>query len=76
MTTLYVREDSQFREADTNTILSTADALISMKFRRGTQVLSDAIKVRQYLRLHLGSLDYEVFGLLHLNLRHKLIAAE
>ena len=37
---------------------------------------SDPRRTEEFLRLHLGGRDYEVFGLLHLNTRHRLIAAE
>jgi DNA repair protein RadC len=76
MTTLYVRDGGNYREAETQTILSAADALISMKFRVGIHVMNNPEAVRQYLRLHLAARDYEVFGLLHLSTRHRLLAAE
>ena len=76
MTTLYVREGSEFREAEPTDILTRAQALISQRYRTGSPVLSDPQRTEEFLRLHLGGRDYEVFGLLHLNTRHRLIAAE
>jgi DNA repair protein RadC len=76
MTTLYVREGSEFREAEPADILTRAHALISQRYRRGSPVLSEPCRTEEFLRLHLGGRDYEVFGLLHLNTRHRLIAAE
>ena len=76
MTTLYVREGSEFREAEPADILTRAQALISQRYRSGSPVLADPRRTEEFLRLHLGGRDYEVFGLLHLNTRHRLIAAE
>jgi DNA repair protein RadC len=76
MTTLYIRDGSDYREAETQIILSEADALISLQFRTGIHVMNDAAAVRHYLRLHLAPRDYEVFGLLHLNTRNRLLAVE
>ena len=76
MTTLYVREGAEFREADNHDILTRANALISQRYRTGSLVLSEPCRTKEFLRLHLGGRDYEVFGLLHLNTRHRLIAAE
>jgi DNA repair protein RadC len=76
MTTLYVREGAEFREAEPADILTRAHALISQRYRSGSPVLSGPRRTEEFLRLHLGGRDYEVFGLLHLNTRHRLIAAK
>jgi DNA repair protein RadC len=76
MTTLYVREGAEFREAGPADILTRAHALISQRYRTGSPVLSEPRRTEEFLRLHLGGRDYEVFGLLHLNTLHRLIAAE
>jgi DNA repair protein RadC len=76
MTTLYVREGAEFREAGPADILTRAHALISQRYRTGSPVLSEPRRTEEFLRLHLGGRDYEVFGLLHLNTVHRLIAAE
>lgn len=76
MTTLYVREGSEFREAETNTILSQARTLISLNFRTGVQPLDQPERTADFLRMHLATRDYEVFGLLHLSTRHRLLAVE
>jgi DNA repair protein RadC len=76
MTTLYVREGAEYREAEPADILTRAQALISQRYRSGSPVLSEPRRREEFLRLHLGGRDYEVFGLLHLNTRHRLIAAE
>jgi DNA repair protein RadC len=76
MTTLYVREGTEFREAEPADILTRAQALISQRYRSGSPVLADPRRTEEFLRLHLGGRDYEVFGVIHLNLRRRLIAAE
>jgi len=76
MTTLYVREGAEFREAEPADIFTRAHALISQRYRSGSPVLSDPQRTEEFLRLHLGGRDHEVFGLLHLNMRNRLIAAE
>ena len=76
MTKLYVREGLEFREAESNTILMQADALISRRFCSAARLLSEPQRVKDFLRFHLGGKDYEVFRLLHLTKRNRLIAVE
>ena len=76
MSTLYVREASGFREATSTDVLDQAHGIISRRFRRGAKVLHTPAAVRAFLRLHLGHLDHEVFGVIHLDTRHRLIAVE
>jgi hypothetical protein len=64
------------REASPDELLRGAAALISQRFRRGTPVLESPELTRQYLRHQIGALPYEVFGLLLLDTRHRLIRAE
>jgi DNA repair protein RadC len=76
MTTLYVQDPSGFREAPSQTILESARALIARRFRKGSPVLDDSSNVRVFLRIHLGARDHEVFGVLYLDNRHRLIGVE
>jgi DNA repair protein RadC len=76
MTTLYVREESGFREASAEDILARARILIAQRYRTGSPVLASPNRTREFLRLRLGALDHEVFGCLHLDNRHRLICAE
>jgi DNA repair protein RadC len=64
------------REASSDELLRGAAALISQRFRRGTPVLESPELTRQYLRHQIGALPYEVFGLLLLDTRHRLIRTE
>ena len=76
MTTLYVRDESGFREADACDVLDRAQALIAQRYRAGSPVLTSPERTREFLRMHLGAYDRETFGVLHLDNRHRLIAAE
>jgi DNA repair protein RadC len=53
-----------------------AKTLVSQRFRIGSKPLLTPDVTEAFLRLHLGALDYEVFGVLHLDTRRRLIAAE
>jgi DNA repair protein RadC len=66
MTTLYVREGNEFREAGAQTVLDRANALIAQRFRRGTPALMNPGRAREFLRLKLGALEHEVFCVLFL----------
>ena len=76
MTTLYVRDASGFREAQPNDVLDRAQALLAQRYRVGSPVLTSPALTRDFLRLHLGAHEHEVFGVLHLDSRHRLIAVE
>jgi DNA repair protein RadC len=76
MTTLYVRDESGFREAQTADVLDRAHALLAQRYRSGSPVLTSPALTREFLRVHLGACEYEIFGLLHLDSRHRLIAVE
>ena len=76
MATLYIRESAGFREAGSEEILKLAHSLMARRFRKGSPVLTTPNKVREYLKLHVGALDYELFGVLHLDTRRHLIAVE
>lgn len=73
MTTLYVREGNDFREAAAQDILDRANALISQRYRSGAPVLTSPARTREFLRLKLGALDHEIFAVLFLDNRHRLI---
>ena len=73
MTMLYVRDGGDYREATAQDIFERAQALMAQRFRAGTPVLSSPSRTREFLRLRLGVLDYEVFSALFLTSRHRLI---
>lgn len=74
MATLYVRESSGFREARPADIIASAQSVIARRYRTGTPVMESPARTREYLRLHIGGLEHEVFGCLLLDNRHRLIA--
>ena len=76
MTTLYVRDESGFREAGATDVLDRAQALLAQRYRAGSPVLTSPALTREFLRLHLGGCEHEIFGVLHLDSRHRLIAVE
>jgi len=76
MTTLYVRDHSGFREAQPADVLDRAQALLAQRYRVGSPVLTSPALTREFLRLHVGTCEHEVFGVLHLDSRHRLIAVE
>jgi DNA repair protein RadC len=73
MTTLYVREGDDYKVASGQEILERANALISQRYRPGAPVLSAPNRTREFLRLKLGGLDHEIFSLLMLDSRHRLL---
>ena len=58
--------------ATSEQILSAARQVLSHRVRRGA-TLSSPQKVREYLSMRLGYLDYEVFGLILVDSRHRVI---
>ena len=74
--TLYIQEGSDFRIARASDVIDRAHSLLAQRYRAGSPVLSSPSLTYDFLRLHLGAYEYEVFGLLHLDGRHRLIAAE
>jgi DNA repair protein RadC len=73
MTTLYVREDSGFREASAQDVLTRAQSLIAQRFRTGTPVLSSPARTHEFLKLKLGGRECEMFCMLALDNRLRLI---
>jgi DNA repair protein RadC len=76
MTTLYVRDQNAFREADPGEVLGRARSLLAQRFRAGSPALTSPSLTREYLRMLVGSLDHEVFGAIYLDTRHRVITAE
>jgi DNA repair protein RadC len=61
------------REASYQEILKAACEQMSLRVRRGTS-LSSPKATRDYLALKLGNLEHEVFAVLFLDRRHRLIS--
>jgi DNA repair protein RadC len=76
MTTLYVQDGAGFRQADSHAVIREAQTILARRFRVGAPVLSTPERMREFLRLHIGPLEYEVFGAVFLDNRHRLIRHE
>jgi DNA repair protein RadC len=74
--TLYVRDGDQLREASAQEVLERGATLMAQRFRAGAPVLDNPERTRQYLRAQIGMLPYEVFGVLLLDCRNRLIRSE
>lgn len=73
MTTLYIRDGEHYRPAEPADILERAQALIQQRFRRGARVLGSPAATRDFLQLQLATREHEVFAMLLLDNRHRLI---
>jgi hypothetical protein len=58
MTTLYVRDQSGYREAQATDVLDRAQALLAQRYRAGSPVLTSPALTREFLKVHLGACDY------------------
>lgn len=76
MSTLYVQEGEDFRVARAEDVISRAKTLLAQRYRAGSPVLGSPSLTQDFLRVHLAACEHEVFGVLHLDARHRLIAAE
>ena len=65
-----------FREATGDEIIYEAQMLISRRFRPGAKLFSSPEMIEVFLRLYLGPLDHEVFGVILLDSHHRLIAVQ
>ena len=71
--TLLVRDGrGRYRPASTNQILEVARQVIDQKVQRGTAFTSPNT-VKDYLRTKLAGFEHEVFAVLFLDTRHRLI---
>ena len=64
--------DGAAKPATAEQILAAARQVLSHRVRRGA-TLSSPQKVREYLSMRLGHLDYEVFGLILVDSHHRVI---
>lgn len=74
--TLLVRDGEQLREASAAEVLDHAASLMAQRLRPGAPVLGNPELTRQYLRLEIAALRYQVFGVLLLDARRRLIRSE
>ena len=68
----YHGADGAIERATSAQILSAAREVLAHRVRRGVPLQSPQ-RVGEYLTMRLGNLDYEIFGLILLDQRHRLI---
>ncbi|PZQ76996.1 MAG: DNA repair protein [Variovorax paradoxus] len=61
-----------YRAAAPHEVMAAALRMLAGQLR-GTEVLSSPAVVRDYLRLKLGTLEHEVFAVIHLDAQHRVI---
>lgn len=71
--TLYVRDSAAYRPATAQETVAAARRSIARQFRRGHEMSSPDV-VREYLRLKFATLEHEVFCLVLLDNRHRVLA--
>ena len=72
----FVRETAQgYASVSDNAVINAALELLSRRLAKGP-LLSSPRAVKDYLRLRFADLQHEVFCLLYLDKRHRLIACE
>ena len=74
---LLVREPSsgELRPATSDEVLRAARSSLARRLRRGVALESPRV-AHDYLRVRLGALEHEVFGVLWLDNRHRLIECQ
>ena len=70
--TLLVQDDAGVRPATHEEILASARSVLAHTIRRGRSLESPRA-VREYLAVTLGNRPHEIFGILYLDTRHRLI---
>jgi len=68
-------EDGQYRLASSDEIIEAALDEMKRRYRRGTTISSPE-DTKAFLQLRLGHLEHEVFAVLWMDNRHRLIAFE
>jgi DNA repair protein RadC len=68
-------EDGQYRLASPEEIIEAAIGEMQRRFRRGT-VIGSPEATKQFLQLRIGHLEHEVFAVLWLDNRHRVLAFE
>ena len=72
--TLYVRDATgNYAVATAEDVLATANRLLAQRYRKGTPVLTSPDRTREFLRMRVGGLDYEAFGVMLLDAQNRLI---
>ena len=75
ITTLYARDGEIYREATGEEVIAAARLHLTARMRRGA-TLSSPKAVRDYLAIRFGTRDHEVFSVIHLDNRHRVIECQ
>ncbi|MBV6417180.1 MAG: hypothetical protein CMLOHMNK_01819 [Steroidobacteraceae bacterium] len=70
--TLWLKDSGELRRAETDEVLAAARGILRRRVRRGTPLTSPAL-TQSYLVQRFGQTEHEVFALLLLDARHRLI---
>lgn len=73
MTTLFVKKGTRYRPADPSQILGVAERLVTEPLIKGEAMTSPEVAQR-LASLRLASLESEVFSVMYLDTRHRLIS--
>lgn len=73
MSTLYIHTGTAYTEASLEEILTAARAQLARRFRKGTK-LDSPRATHDYLTMNLAGREHEIFAVLFLDNRHRLIA--
>lgn len=73
--TLMVKEGRRYRVANDEEILQAARDVMKRRLQRGTALTSPDL-TREFLNVHLGPYEHEVFAAIWLDNRHRVIAFE
>lgn len=68
-------KSGEYRPATNDEIIAAAKVVLNRRFRRGT-MLANPKDTIDYLTLKMGSLEHEMFSILWLDTRHRVIAFE
>lgn len=68
-------QNGTYRSASSDEILHAALSVINRRFRRG-KTLSSPAESQHFLKLHLAHLEHEVFSVLWLDNRHRVLGFE
>ena len=69
---MYVRDGVDYRSATPEELMLAVQRMLSYRVRRGVALQSPET-VRTYLKVELGQLEHEVFWMIALDCRHRLI---
>ncbi|KQP14800.1 JAB domain-containing protein [Pseudorhodoferax sp. Leaf267] len=73
---LVVRDtEGRYQSAGPDAILHAAQAVLESKVR-GTDALDQIRLVKDYIRVRIGHLEHEVFGVIHLDFQHRVLKVE